>query len=418
MTWSVSADPVDFDEAIAWFKKRVAVSKSDYRRMSAAAKRKAFTVANLAQLDLVHHAWKAIDDAVKKGTSLDDFKKSIGDDLKKAWGSKVADPPWRLETIFRTNVQMAYGAGRFKQATHPDVLGDRPVWMFDAILDGRTSSICKACDGTKRPANDAWWQTHTPPLHHNCRSSFIALTVAQAGKVTTSPPDQEPDGGFGVTPSDDEWEPDTKDYPKQLSFVFDAKQKLAPPPPPAPKFTDSVHVKAVETKGVAAKQVRELFAGVTDSTLLDLLEKHPVEKLSLSRSAGRGAAGWYDTRSGQIRVAMVRQSFTFGKPLMPGVSRTISSTALTQEEARRRTLIHEIGHHIHHTGKDGAIDALVLKAFRTTKTPITKYAGTNYKEYLAESFAAYFVDRNALRQFDPVGFKMVEDVLTARGVTP
>ena len=55
-------------------------------------------------------------------------------------------------------------------------------------------------------------------------------------------------------------------------------------------------------------------------------------------------------------------------------------------------------------------------AFASSKVvPITKYADANYKEYFAESFAAYFVDRQALRMHDPDALKMVEDVLRARG---
>ncbi|MEI7892992.1 MAG: hypothetical protein WCI05_07865 [Myxococcales bacterium] len=45
-----------------------------------------------------------------------------------------------------------YGAGRFKQATDPDELALRPMWMLDAVMDGRTSPIC--ADGTILPAGN------------------------------------------------------------------------------------------------------------------------------------------------------------------------------------------------------------------------------------------------------------------------
>lgn len=171
MTWNVSADPVDFDEAIAWFRKRVKVTRSEWDAMTAAARYRAFVVSNVAQLDLVHDVWKALDAAIEKGTTLDDFRRDVAAKLRKAWAGDVDDPAWRLETIFRTNVQNAYSAGRYRQATDPDVLDDRPIWMFDAILDGRVTEVCAACDGTRLPASHEFWKTHNPPLHFNAATA-------------------------------------------------------------------------------------------------------------------------------------------------------------------------------------------------------------------------------------------------------
>lgn len=204
MTWSVSTDPLDFDEAVAWFRKRVAMTRGERDALEARARYRAFFVSNIAQLDLVEQVWKAVDKAVASGLPLKDFKEQVGSALRSAWGGTVKAPAWRLETIFRTNVQNAYGAGRFRQAIDPDVLEDRPVWMFDAILDGRETDVCKACDGTKLPANDKWWKSHLPPLHHNCRSSFIALAEDQVDGLTKQPPKASPKNGFGSEPVEDE----------------------------------------------------------------------------------------------------------------------------------------------------------------------------------------------------------------------
>lgn len=204
MTWKVSDDPVDFDEAIAWFRKRVKMTRAERDKLDAKARRQAFWVANIAQLDLVAETWAALDRAASNGTTLEDFKKEIGAKLEAAWRGSVDDPAWRLETIFRTNVQGAYGAGRYEQATHEDILEDHPIWMFDAILDGRETDICRACDGTKLPANDPWWKTHIAPLHYNCRSTFITLTEKEAGRITLVKPTATPQGGFGAAPDDGE----------------------------------------------------------------------------------------------------------------------------------------------------------------------------------------------------------------------
>lgn len=424
MAWSAPTDPVDFNEAIAWFRKRVSMSKADHRLLAAQARRKAFTVANVAKLDLVNQVWKAIDDAVSKGTSLEDFKKAIGDDLRAAWKGSVGDPPWRLETIFRTNVQLAYGAGRFKQATHPDVVGDRPVWMFDAILDGRETEICQACDETKRPADDPWWRDHLPPLHHNCRSSFIALTDDQArlaGGVTAQPTTKKAGDGFGLEPGADEWKPDAAKYPAPLWTTFVAKQAAAPPPPPPARLEAGLHIKNVDSQ-VSRKERDELLRSVTDPALLEFLERFPLQKLILRKEVeldGDLVNGWYSYVSGELAVTVDRQSFTFGSKLKPGTSWSISQTASTKEQAAKRTLVHELGHHVHLTSPSTKTDTVVRQAFaKATKKPVTEYSKTNHKEYFAECFAAYYTDRSMLRTHDPVGFKMVEDVLRERGMLP
>lgn len=225
MAWKVSADPVDFDEAVSWFRKRVSIPKAIFSALRAESRRKAFTIANVAKLDLVHQAWKALDSAIAKGTTLEDFKKEVGPALRAAWAGSVDDPAWRLETIFRTNVQHAYSAGRYRQATTPEVIEDRPVWMFDAILDGRETEFCKACDGTKRPADDPWWNDHYPPAHYNCRSSVITLTEEQAGKLSKAPTIAAQDG-FGKAPTDtDAWTPDVSKYPEELQKLLEEKTR-------------------------------------------------------------------------------------------------------------------------------------------------------------------------------------------------
>ncbi len=428
MTWNVSTDPVDFDEAIAWFKDRVAMTKADFERLTAEAKRKAFTVANVAQLDVVQQVWDAIDKAVKSGTSLADFKKSIGEDLRNAWAGSVDDPPWRLETIFRTNLQNAYGAGRYRQAKHPDVASDRPVWMFDAVLDGRETPICRECDGTKLPNDDKWWATHTPPLHFNCRSSFIALSESQAGKITLIAPTAKPDDGFGLPPGEDEWEPSTANVAPTLATALTQKLASAPPAPPQ-KMQAGLHVnKARAVAGVPKSSVDDLLGSVKDAELLTWLEKNPLGEL-VARGSIHGANGMYTyspsnpARSPKrIEVSWDRKPFTYGEAFIAGDVHSISSAASTVDEARRITFRHEIAHHIHLSELRGSkVDKIITDAYERAEAAdrfITKYAGDHADEYFAESYAAYYHRRSELKSYDPNGYQMVEDVLRERGMLP
>jgi len=129
-----------------------------------------------------------------------------------------------METIFRTNIQSAYAAGRLQAQTNPDVLAARPFWMYDALIDSRTSTVCRNLNGAIRPADDSWWATRYPPNHFNCRASVRSLTAAQAaarGGVTETPTLQEADDGWRRMPSFEP--PDLRDYSPDIQQTLQGK---------------------------------------------------------------------------------------------------------------------------------------------------------------------------------------------------
>ncbi len=205
MPWDVTTDPARFDEAADWFKARVPIPAEAWRQLEQEAREKAFTISEVANLGLVEDVWTALERAVEDGTTLEDFRKEVGDDLEAAWGGS---DPWRLETIFRTNVQQAYGAGRFAQMTDPAILERRPWWRFSAIMDSRTSLYCRPKHGTVKRADDPWWRENYPPLHFCCRSDVMALTADEAkgyGGETAGAAGPASQGGFGRTPALGDW---------------------------------------------------------------------------------------------------------------------------------------------------------------------------------------------------------------------
>lgn len=198
------------------------VPDAEFDKLTAEAKAKAFTVAEVTELDLLTQVWEALDKAVADGTSFEDFKLSVGEQLESAWGGEGG---YRLETVFRTNVQVALNAGRYAQQTNPAVLKRRPIWKFSAIFDRRTTVVCSLANGTTLRSDDPWWDSHQPPLHHNCRSTVIALTEEDAGDdLTEAPPEMPPSEGFGARPSL-EWTPDLDKYPTPLRAAYEAARK-------------------------------------------------------------------------------------------------------------------------------------------------------------------------------------------------
>lgn len=210
---------IDVEDAVTWHRKRDrALTKDEWSAQGEADRQRSFTVANVAQLDLVHDAWKAIDKAIADGTTLDDFKKEVGPKLQKAWGGSVKNPATRVETIFRTNVQRAYNAGRWHAAKA--AVETHPYWQLDVVLDGRTSGICRPVAGIVLRADDPWWKTNVPPRHFNCRATIrslrerVALRLIKGG-LPSDPKDAAPASGFGAEPTE-QWKPDPTKYPDQL----------------------------------------------------------------------------------------------------------------------------------------------------------------------------------------------------------
>lgn len=239
MEWPVSFDLVDFEEAIAWFRERVPMEKEAWEALDADAQRRAFTVANVTQLEVVNDTWVALDVTLSEGGTLKDFKDLIGDDLEEAWGGDVANPDARLETIFRTNIQAAYGEGRFAQVSDPAIKKRFPYLALNVLSDNRTSEICEQLKNVVLRADNPWWNGRIPPLHFGgCRTELEILTEeeAEARGITRSPPNVKAQDGFGNKPVpgassgdvDEAADQRLKDMPDDLAEI--ARQKLSRDP--------------------------------------------------------------------------------------------------------------------------------------------------------------------------------------------
>lgn len=91
--------------------------------------------------------------------------------------AQLENLPGRLETIIRTNVLKAYNQGRqnFFERAGDFITG----YQFSAILDDRTTPVCRTLDGAMYRATDPFLEKINPPLHFNCRSILIPITEGE-----------------------------------------------------------------------------------------------------------------------------------------------------------------------------------------------------------------------------------------------
>ena len=231
---TMTMKPLTFEEALAHFKKKIPMTEDQFRKLEARARQRAFTVAGITRLDILQDMLDELTQAIAEGRTAQDFKKNIRERMKdKGWQGLT---PYRLDTIFRTNVQTAYQVGRYQQMTAPEVVDSRPYWMYDAVNDGGTRPSHRAMDGMVWRYDDPIWDTWYPPNGFRCRCKVIALSpeaVARRGlkiaegnlpetvdKGTGEILQMEPDKGFKTNPAADPWEPDLSRYDSDLKKAF------------------------------------------------------------------------------------------------------------------------------------------------------------------------------------------------------
>lgn len=196
------------EKAIDYFKAKGLKPTFSYAEMLNEAHDHAFTVAKMMNVDMLSQVRASLDSALATGQTFAEWKDSIIPVLQSGgwWGRKeVLDPmtgqpivaqlgsPWRLETIFRTNMQSAYAAGQWQEITTQAQIA--PWLMYDAVDDLRTRPMHAAWDRKVLPVGSSWWNTHYPPNGFNCRCGVIQLSPDELNALNLHPAPEPPDDG-------------------------------------------------------------------------------------------------------------------------------------------------------------------------------------------------------------------------------
>jgi SPP1 gp7 family putative phage head morphogenesis protein len=193
------------EEAVRYLQSKGLRITFNWAEMLDEAHARAFTVAKAMRLDVLRDIRKGVLDALINGKTLRQFEQELTPLLqaKGWWGKQIivdgqgqAQPvqlgsPRRLKTIYQTNLQSAYMAGRQKAQLEADAF---PYLMYVAVMDGRTRPSHAALNGKIWRKDDPVWASIYPPNGFNCRCRTRALTPGQMkreGLVESAAPEIE-----------------------------------------------------------------------------------------------------------------------------------------------------------------------------------------------------------------------------------
>lgn len=173
------------DEAVRNLAERNVMTRDRYDAMEAAARAKAFTVANVAADETLTKIRDSLAKNVEEGADYETWRKKIMQDVDQ--GTFMSEG--HQENVFRTNVQTAFSDGQESVLQHPLVRSGFPYRARHAIHDERAREEHLKLEhhgigGTNvYRADDPVWQMFRTPWAWNCRCNDNPLTVRQAAEA-------------------------------------------------------------------------------------------------------------------------------------------------------------------------------------------------------------------------------------------
>ncbi len=192
-TPEILAEPVTPEAALKFWQERAKLTWDQAKELADGAKARAFYVTGLYQQDLVQLVSDGIEEALKNGETLEDFKKRIAEAIQKqGWHGH------RVENIFRTNMQSAYAAGRYLKMQA--VKKSRPYWQYLAIMDKRTRPSHAILHEKVYPADHEFWSSNYPPNGFRCRCGVATLSQRQVDEQGLTVEKEMPKPGVWTEP--------------------------------------------------------------------------------------------------------------------------------------------------------------------------------------------------------------------------
>jgi len=229
----IAAAKLPPEKAIEFFRKKGFKITWDWRETLNNANNATFQVAKSMNMGILKDIRKMVDKSIAEGITFEQFAKELEPMLVKRgwWGSQVVDGKrvqlgsvHRLNTIYQTNTQSSYNAGRWE--TQSRDTKRRPFLRLNEVLDASSRIKHAQMNGAIQHINSRFWRTQYPPRGFNCRASAQSLTEKQAKAFgITKKRNHPPDPGFANNPGISVFKPKKSDFDADL---FNASKKMEP----------------------------------------------------------------------------------------------------------------------------------------------------------------------------------------------
>lgn len=186
------------ERAVEYFQSRGLRVAGDWQAVANAVRNGSFAVAGVTKAQVLSEIRDSLAEALASGNTYTTWLEELKPKLQSlGWlGRFPVDPdtgeilrgktlkPRHLETVFRTNLQSAYMAGRMKGMVEASDLF--PYWQYVAILDDRTRPGHRALAGRVFRWNDPVWKVIYPPNGYHCRCRVRPLSQADLAREDLS----------------------------------------------------------------------------------------------------------------------------------------------------------------------------------------------------------------------------------------
>lgn len=220
-----------------------------------------FTVAKVMKLDLLQDILNSLIAAQDQGIPFAAWQNDLEPILKqKGWWGQVPDPddptktiqlgsPQRMKTIFETNIQQSYSAGKWQKFER--MKATRPYVRYTAIRDGATRPAHRALHNKVFRIDDPALKVIAPKNGYNCRCDLVSVSASELERdgLNVEPPpelierdvliskatgelrkvqgarlangqDFYPDAGFDFNPGETNWNPSLEGYDADLVKAY------------------------------------------------------------------------------------------------------------------------------------------------------------------------------------------------------
>jgi SPP1 gp7 family putative phage head morphogenesis protein len=167
--------------AIDYLRDLTPVTREVFDGLTAQYRGDAITIAGVNDQRIIQKVRDALGVVLTDGGTPADFRQVVNRIISEAGADALS--AFEIDTVFNTNVQKAYSAGRFEQMTDETVMTALPYWQYWTVGDNRVRPEHAAIDLFVARAIDPVWRKIYPPSGFNCRCSVVPITEEEALKI-------------------------------------------------------------------------------------------------------------------------------------------------------------------------------------------------------------------------------------------